>query len=338
MAKKFDLRKKNQNISNFVLKQGQSINVNNKESVLLLDPISRKKQDVFSGKIKNNKFFYSQLSGHQEKMIEIFYSSCKKEGVKITRPFSNQYLAKVIKTSSASVKIIIKRLLAKNLIERYKSHRGRGGWTQYKLSDSIYSELVQEKEEGLKENNTYKSDSIEEASSNTTESIGNWDTIVIPNQLTEIGFTQNHIQQMQTKFPEGATTIQRSLEALAFDIDEVGLTNFIATKRINSIISWFFGAIKGGGYESSSPQFLSDEERGKKEILEFLRKKKEEQEKEKQEMEELAFERWRDKTPDEEIKKLVPPGMLKPFDMFHLAQVKDYFVKNKMEGFLKELS
>ena len=64
---------------------------------------------------------------------------------------------------------------------------------------------------------------------------------------------------------------------------------------------------------------------------------KKEKEENKKRLENLAFEEWREKTPDEEIKELVPPGGWTPLGDMHLKVVKDYFEQNEMDNFLKGL-
>ena len=52
----------------------------------------------------------------------------------------------------------------------------------------------------------------------------------------------------------------------------------------------------------------------------------------------FAFNQWREKKTDEEIKRLIP---LRNFETFgqtiHNERAKDYFIKNEMENFLREL-
>ena len=55
-------------------------------------------------------------------------------------------------------------------------------------------------------------------------------------------------------------------------------------------------------------------------MLELLRIKEEKRQKEKQEMNDLAFNQWIEKTPDEEIKKLVSPW---PFGFFGICSQTD---------------
>ena len=185
--------------------------------------------------------------------------------------------------------------------------------------------------------NSLSSININKETTTNIEKSDNLNQVFIPDKLKEIGFKQNHMAQIQTKFPQAVNNLQRSLEALAFDIEEQGFGNFCNSKRIKNIIAWFFGAAKGGEYESSSPNFLTEEKKGEKAITELLRKRNENRKKSQKEKKDLAFEEWRETTSDEKIKKLVPPGVLEPFNMFHIAQVKDYFVKNEMDNFLSGL-
>ena len=56
----------------------------------------------------------------------------------------------------------------------------------------------------------------------------------------------------------------------------------------------------------------------------------EKKKKEKQELEDFAFSDWREKTSDDEVKRLVPLRSFENFgEIFHNARPKDYFVKKK---------
>ena len=91
--------------------------------------------------VAKNTFF--SLSGLQKKILEILYSSCRNLGEKTTQKLSIQYLCEQVKTTPRTVKNALHRLIKKNLISKYQFKNGRGGWTQYTLSNSVYSDLLQ---------------------------------------------------------------------------------------------------------------------------------------------------------------------------------------------------
>ena len=69
----------------------------------------------------------------------------------------------------------------------------------------------------------------------------------------------------------------------------------------------------------------------------LLEKRKEERQEKRKNLEDLAFNEWKEKTPDKEIKKLVPSGGWTFLGDMHLQVVKEHFIKNEMEGFLEGL-
>ena len=89
------------------------------------------------------KSSFQELTGIQKKLTTIIYNSCRKKGEKISSPITIEYLSDVAKTSSGTVKNAILRLQKKNILTKEKFKNGRGGWTQYKLSDETYQDLLQ---------------------------------------------------------------------------------------------------------------------------------------------------------------------------------------------------
>jgi len=85
----------------------------------------------------------SQLSGLQRNLLRILYHSCRDCGQKHTQPLSIQHLQDCLQTSSGTVKNAIHRLIHKGIIIKYESKNGRGGWTQYKIENSSYTEMLQ---------------------------------------------------------------------------------------------------------------------------------------------------------------------------------------------------
>ena len=60
-------------------------------------------------------------------------------------------------------------------------------------------------------------------------------------------------------------------------------------------------------------------------------------EKNQEKLEVLAFKEWLEQTPKRKIDKLVPCGMLDFMEGMHENMVKNHFIKNEMQKFLKDL-
>jgi hypothetical protein len=87
--------------------------------------------------------FYS-LVGLQRKITLFIYEICKVSRSRITSPLSTEHLASTCQTTKFSVQKTIQRLENKKVISRNSFKNGRGGWTQYELSDAIFQEIMHE--------------------------------------------------------------------------------------------------------------------------------------------------------------------------------------------------
>ena len=102
------------------------------------------------------------------------------------------------------------------------------------------------------------------------------------------------------------------------------------------MIGWFFGSLKSGGYESRNDGFLTDEERGERDALEIMRRRKEEREGRKAELEQLLFDEWLESKSDEELTGIAEP----PLGMYirgkmHRVALMEHFREKELEGFKK---
>ena len=86
------------------------------------------------------------------------------------------------------------------------------------------------------------------------------------------------------------------------------------------MIGWFFGSLKSGGYESRNDGFLTDEERGERDALEIMRRRKEQ----------LLFDEWLETKTDGE-----PPLGMYIRGKMHRVALMEHFREKELEGFKK---
>jgi hypothetical protein len=86
---------------------------------------------------------YSCLSGLQLKIIDVIYYLCRKNRSRITDKISLNFLSKFVQSSPAAVQVIERRIIKKNIMFKFESKEGRGGWSRYALVDEIYNEILE---------------------------------------------------------------------------------------------------------------------------------------------------------------------------------------------------
>ena len=305
------------------------------------------------------KTHFSELSGLQRNLLKVLYYSCRSNGQKITQPLSIQYLSESLKTTSGTIKNGIHRLVKKGFIQKYCFKNGRGGWTEYKLENHTYNELLQSESsskviaKGEQSSSKVVAQPVAELvakpsssnsnillnNTNTTQLSKNYDwlqDIQTPENLKSLGFGVSHIKQLKEKFSLTPEQIQNGLEAFSFDLTQ-GELQRLKTRGIQNIIGYFFGAMKSGGYNSVSDGFISAEDLAEKEMLERLERKQIERRERKEKLEALLFEEWLETKNKNEILEIERPvsGYL---DIIHRAGLKDYFLKNEFDNFKKEVN
>ena len=162
------------------------------------------------------KINIQQLSGLQHNLLKVLYYSCRNKGQKQTEPFSIEYLKESLQTTSGTIKNAVHRLIKKGFISKYKFKNGRGGWTQYKLTESTYTAMIQSESDSKVVANYQQSGSklvaqvvaqpvasISSSSSSinttTTRTEKSLEIIQIPLNLKNLGFGIGHIKQLKRK-------------------------------------------------------------------------------------------------------------------------------------------
>jgi predicted transcriptional regulator len=281
---------------------------------------------------------FSELIGLQKNLIIFIYSSCKLERNKSTQALALEHLTDTFKVSAGTVKTTIRRLERKNCIKRISFKNGRGGWSKYELSESLFMELLQlESSNKLGTNweqsgNKVVSQLVTEpvtsplSSSSINITTTNYKADALANiqiQLTDgltlIGFNQGHIEQLLRDSSLTPEEIQNSLDAFAFDL---GFED--VKKKVRSPIGLIMKLLKNGQAYISEKGYESEEDRLYRELIERAEKKNEEKKNLKAKFIEVKFEEWLENISDNDKRNLAEP-IGEFMGIIHRQELKEYF-------------
>jgi len=290
------------------------------------------------------------LTGNELKILNYLFENCYNRGQRKTTQVTLAGVTESLKISSKNVsKTTLMRLSKKHFIIRKGGKRGNGGFAIYEIPEDIYRYLILNKvtiREPL--GNDKVSHKVTDrvtgppSSSNSilnTITTGNDDwmqEIQTPENLKSLGIGGNHIKQLKDKFSIPVEKIQEGLEAFAYDIGK-GELERLKARGIHNVISYFFGAMKNGGYNPVNEGFRPSEQQGLDDALARAEIRIKEIQKKKHRLENLHFEIWQSETTKEEIEKLVPVGSFKYMSTLHQPLVKKYFLENEFSEIQKEL-
>ena len=290
-------------------------------------------------------FSFSSLVGNQRKIVFFIYNQCRQTASIVSPPITLEHLSKSCQIPINSMKKTIQRLKEKNIIIRSSSKSGRGGWTQYKLVQPVYSELLNLEtidkletkcrqsvdkvgtEQGTELETIVPSSSSSNINNKTTTTKlpQDWLGIQIPRNLKDLGFIASHIWQIHKNGTLKAQEVQDSLNAFAYDLENGKV------KARNGSLNLLMGVLlKKGMYISEG--YLTESKKeidaylAKIEGLETAKKKLKEVNKQKQ------FEKWLETISDERKNQIIPPNdLVKTGGPFQLAMLKGYWEK-EIEG------
>ena len=286
---------------------------------------------------------FSELIGLQKNLIIFIYNSCKLERNKSTQALTLEHLTDTFKVSAGTVKTTIRRLERKNCIKRISFKNGRGGWSKYELTESLFMELLQlesgnklvtnQEQSGNKvvsEPVTEPVTSLPSSSSSINITTTNYKAdalakIELTEGLTSIGFNQGHIEQLLRDSSLPPEEIQNSLNAFAFDL------NFEDVKRkVRSPIGLIMKLLKNGQAYISEKGYESEEDRLYRELIERADKKNEEKKNLKAKLVEIKFEEWLENISDNDKKNLAEP-IGEFMGIIHRQELKEYFKREVYE-------
>ena len=280
-------------------------------------------QSQSRSKLEPKEGFFS-LSLLQKNVTNFIYNLCEVSRNKKTDPISINQISTYCQTTDNSAKKAIQRLQKKNIIIRNSFKNGRGGWTIYELSNSIFQEILYLRTRAKLEPNQSQSRSklgtqlgteleptpLSSSSINinnittTTErdvvkEIGEEYKNIDSSSLEKIGFGFTQISQLFEKNID-PNLIQESINHFAF-----ALENNEKIKQNENPLNLFMGVLRKGRawVESNYESVKTIELRA---LLELKKKEKEDYEAILAELFELEYNTWFTDMTDEELKKLLP--------------------------------
>ena len=295
---------------------------------------------------------FSSLMGQQKKITEIIFLEAFKVGSRTTPPMSIDFMHRQSNIAKLSLKKGVQRLKNKGVITRAKVKNGRGGWSQYEISEKLYTEMIQLQTGDKVETKQRQSrDKVEtqlgtqlettppSSSSNLnittttsgcvkTDKNGYLDAIKIPEEIKKIGFRETQVEQISKIGKLSVEELEGSLEHFAFDLGEGHIR--AKTNPLNMLM----GILRHGVYTSS--EYLKEEETALENELRGLRERKKRRDDLLKEKQELLFEEWLEPKSKDEIVAIVPTPMnSNEFYMqgIHKELLFNHFVENEMELF-----
>ncbi len=192
-------------------------------------------------KVEPNQSFAS-LVGLQRNALIFIYESCRLKGDLLSAPITIQNIADFLRTTTAAARKAIQRLENKGYINRAAYKDGRGGWSQYRLTNFIYNELlhqetrakvepklgqtrakVEPQPEPQPEPSPSSSSSYlyKDTTTTTKPDVDNsgWDLIQTPSNVKDLGFGSLQIQQLAKLGIISPDDVQESLEAFSYDLE-----------------------------------------------------------------------------------------------------------------------
>lgn len=272
---------------------------------------------------------FAALSGIQRDIIILIFNHCKIAKQDSTNEISISYISTSLNIRIGSIKNSISRLEQKKFVTRLEYKIGRGGWSRYKLSDSLYSELLYlEKTHKLDTKYTqieHKPDTEQHTEQHTmpasSSSLINKTTTETNNKnelpdewlntdielLDIINFHKGHLIQL---FRHGLDldVVQQSINHYAFDLIENEKAKQIKTDPL----SFFMGIMKRSGYYAAPENYESPKDRGRRLFLEQEAAKIKKRAEEEKNLMNVYFEVWSNTLTHQEKIELVGKDELGP--------------------------
>ena len=278
--------------------------------------------------------------GLQRRILLFIYDQCTFARDKLTDPISIGYLGQACETTVLSAQKTIQRLEKKNALKRASFRNGRGGWTRYELSQSIFQEVLHLETQGkLRTNLGQSSDkpstqprtqlrtTLSSSSSYVLEKDFKTTTTGEPEiletgpiqlspewvnldltPLTGIGFTQNHLTQIIRQGKLTPEETQDSIHFFAFDLEKNEKGRFLKAPPIN----FFMGILRKGMPYAPPENYESAADEARRKTREFKARKERERQDEDQKLLDLDFSEWRRGIAADELAALLPEYARKP--------------------------
>jgi hypothetical protein len=285
---------------------------------------------------------FATLRGVQRKVVLFLFENTLSNRSKSTGPIAIEHLALSCETSINTAKVSIKRLKKEGLVEKVEFGNGRGGWTRYALPDSVFNEILQERNLGTNSVHTGYRPGIQpgtqlSTSGPSSSSLEKEDLLktttqeTLPQDWEEIDYSflagdpiRFGKRDLVTVYKLGtfkAQDIQNTLREFHFDIThnkkQYGRGALFGVLRKGNL--WL-----AAGYES-------EEDRAIREQVKILQARTSSRQELREKLEELQFQEWVSGLSADEKKALSPYSQNESSPMFLMA-LKSHFREQVMHA------
>ncbi len=319
-----------------------------------LRPHHEPKLSQSEAKVEPNDSF-SSLVGLQRDTMRYVFDSCRFRGSKCSGPIVIQNLAVSLKSTSAAVRKAIQRLEQKGSLRRAGYKDGRGGWTEYQLSDSTYGALLLDESRAKVESNlgqsrakvepelepqlrprlpsssSYVLDKEFKTTTTSEPELSKDDTNKLSPEwkqvncapLAEYGFGESQLSQIVRDKLLTPEMVQDSIFAFAFDLRENGKAKELRGAPLN----YFMGTLRKGLAYARPPNYETPQEAARRKRLEILQREESRRQAEEQQLLELEFSNWKRGGAAAEIVAQLPDYARRPGPVQD-SSLKTHFVEN----------
>jgi len=259
----------------------------------------------------------SSVAGFEATLLWFVFEKCINNDSNITTPLFADQLVTALEKPIKIIKTSAYRLEKKGLLIKQAYRSGRGGWTKYELPDKIYQAMASQLGRinfapNYNKTTTKLQQKLQQASLTSSSSIntttGEESSSAKPtwqidfHALEEIGFSQDHIEQLQQANCTSLEKLQNSIKHFAFDLAH----NDRRASIKGSPISFFMGIMRKFGVYNAPDNYKDPDELVIEQYLEQQEKQQREQAALEKRWFELEKQKWLDTLSEESKNALLP--------------------------------
>ena len=200
---------------------------------------------------------FESLVGNEKNLLLLIFKECLRVGNLISPEITLSHIHESLKINPGVAKMVIHRLVKKEFIKREISKTGRGGWIKFSIQKELYQDLRIRESDNKEITNGYQSDNkqvtkrvTEQITSGPYSSSNNLNIITtntgesefsaeitLPINLSRFGISKNNLQKLVDDKLCTLELVQKSIEALSFDVENGKTGNLAAI---------LFGVLRSG--------------------------------------------------------------------------------------------
>ena len=200
---------------------------------------------------------FESLVGNEKNLLLLIFKECLRIGSLISPEITLSHINESLEISSGVAKMVIHRLVKKDVIKRENSKTGRGGWIKFSIQKELYQDLRIRESDNKEITNGYQSDNkrvtkrvteqITKSPYSSSNDLNNITTntgganisaeLCLPINLARFGISQNNLQKLIDEGLCNFEVVQKSVDALSFDVDQ---------GKTGNLASILFGVLRSG--------------------------------------------------------------------------------------------